>query len=351
MKWLASMITLACAAEGESDESLKLLQTKVGEHKTTDNSWFCLVRGTVTGSSWATAVDTYRHGVTGSYSNLEFAKKMLNSEEGSSKNHQMICEMSALANGTVVAKDPHGVGSRSARSFQGDGPGGFNKYWDNYPDIYRMQAACNADERCSTNAFARWYCVVHGNDPDQSDTAQAATNKVYGSYSSLGKAKRAQRDVISGRSQMICEMTEEGAKKDPHTINGLKQGDASGKNDNNDETFKKWWHDWHDITRMNALCEADTRCRYNSPVPQVVAVYAPVGESYTQEEAAKRCSVEGRKHCSKEDITGTEHCSVGWASDAKGYWMSKKDKGCGNRLGWIDYGTGGTARYAWCCTD
>jgi hypothetical protein len=113
---------------------------------------------------------------------------------------------------------------------------------------------------CQPTRTGKWYCVVHGDDPDQSDAAQSAANKVVGAYSSLDKAKHAQRDVISGRSQMICEMTEAGAKEDPHTINGLKQGDASGKNDNNDETFKKWWHDWHDIKRMNALCEADTSC-------------------------------------------------------------------------------------------
>merc|ERR1740117_1618949 len=161
-----------------------------------------------------------------------------------------------------AAKDPHGVGG-TERVTQGGGRAGFNKWWYNYYDIYKMQDACNADEMCSTNTLGKWYCVVHGNDPDPL-ADQSATNKVVAVSSSLEQAKDAQRDVISGRSQMICEMSEEGAKKEPHTINGQKQGDASGNNDNNDLTFKKFWHDWHDIRRMNTLCEADTSCRYNS---------------------------------------------------------------------------------------
>jgi len=54
---------------------------------------------------------------------------------------------------------------------------------------------------------------------------------------------------------MICEMSVSGAKPDPHTVGGENQGAGAAGG------FYKFWWDWNDIARMNAMCNDNPDCR------------------------------------------------------------------------------------------
>jgi hypothetical protein len=53
---------------------------------------------------------------------------------------------------------------------------------------------------------------------------------------------------------MICEMSKNGAKSDPHTVGGQNQGGGVTAG------FNKWWYGWGDINEMNKMCAASAKC-------------------------------------------------------------------------------------------
>merc|ERR1712154_177035 len=135
----------------------------------------------------------------------------------------MVCEMTA--SGAIA--DPHTVGGLN----QGGGTGaGFNKWWGDWPDIRRMVTMCNNHSPCRTNTKEQkpstWWCVARKN-----------RGQVQGPYKNFNDAKQVlnQMGGNSGNQQMICEMTNAGAKSDPHVVNGQDQGGGTRTG------FQKWW--------------------------------------------------------------------------------------------------------------
>ena len=94
---------------------------------------------------------------------------------------------------------------------------------------------------------ARWFCVAIGSD------------SVKGPFSDIGSAKQELNKNTGSATnrQMICEMTKNGAKSDPHTVGGQNQGGGAASG------FQKWWGGWGDIHRMNLMCNGDSACKNN----------------------------------------------------------------------------------------
>jgi len=80
---------------------------------------------------------------------------------------------------------------------------------------------------------------------------------VQGPYKDFWQAKSVlnQMGGNSGNQQMICEMTNGGAKGDPHNVGGQDQGGGTRTG------FNKWWGDWPDIRQMNNMCNGNWNCR------------------------------------------------------------------------------------------
>ncbi len=93
----------------------------------------------------------------------------------------------------------------------------------------------------------KWYCVARINED------------VVVPYSTLEKARKALNENVGTPSnrQMVCEMTRQGATKDPHVVGGMQQG--AGPVGNNG--LERYWYGWDDIETMNAMCEADDGCK------------------------------------------------------------------------------------------
>jgi len=222
-----------CAASCEEEAAKK------GPDNTAEK-WFCVARASKTS-------------VSGPYPDIEAAKKELNKSPGSKTNKQMICEMSKGG----PKQDPHKVGGQN----QGDGAkAGFSKWWANWDDIYHMNEMCTASDMCRFNGImpepdrSSWFCV-----------AKANKKNVSGPYPDVASAK-AELNKLSGHKgnrQMICEMTQGGAKADPHRVGGQNQGGgpASG--------FNRFWLNSADIKNLNGMCEASLHCKFNTKKDQV----------------------------------------------------------------------------------
>jgi len=202
---------------------------------------------TTTTSHWYCVARKNRGSVEGPFQTAEQAKNVLNQQAGNSGNQQMVCEMGASG----ANSDPHTVGGLN----QGGGTGaGFNKWWGNWPDIHQMTAMCNNNGPCRNNKPevkpSTWWCVARKN-----------RGQVQGPYKNFNDAKTVlnQQGGNSGNQQMICEMTNAGAKSDPHQVNGQNQGGGRGAG------FNKWWGGWGEINHMNNMCNGNSNCRnYNT---------------------------------------------------------------------------------------
>merc|ERR1712137_1236526 len=86
-----------------------------------------------------------------------------------------------------------------------------------------------------------WWCV-----------ARKDRGQVQGPYKNFNDARTVlnQQGGNSGNQQMICEMTNAGAKDDPHRVNGQNQGGGAGA------AFNKWWGGWGEIRHMNNMSMA-----------------------------------------------------------------------------------------------
>jgi len=98
-----------------------------------------------------------------------------------------------------------------------------------------------------------WFCVVNLHKQyvrgpfAYVEQAQEELNKSPGSGSN---------------KQMICEMSKDGAKKDPHMVGGKNQGaGASGG-------FQKYWSGWKDVNTMNSRCTQNDACKFNGNIPK-----------------------------------------------------------------------------------
>jgi len=198
---------------------------------TTTTHWFCVARKN-------------QGIVQGPYESAEGARNVLNQQSGHGGNQQMVCEMTASG----ALSDPHTVGGLN----QGGGTGaGFNKWWGNWPDINQMVGMCNNNAPCRNNKPvvkpATWWCVARKN-----------RGQVQGPYKNFNDAKNAlnSQGGNSGNQQMICEMTNAGAKSDPHTVNGQNQGGGAGAG------FQKWWGGWPEINHMVNMCNGNGNCRH-----------------------------------------------------------------------------------------
>jgi len=101
---------------------------------------------------------------------------------------------------------------------------------------------------------AIWFCVANIGD------GTGAHESVLGPFNNITAAKtalNAQTGSITNR-QMICEMSENGPKQDPHKVGGEDQGDGAG--------FNRWWSGWPDMNLMNQKCGADAGCLSGSPL-------------------------------------------------------------------------------------
>merc|ERR1712137_1351434 len=181
-------------------------------------------------STWWCVARVNRGQVQGPYTNFQDAKNVLNEQEGKQTNRQMICEMTNAG----AKRDPHKVNGQN----QGGGTGaGFNKWWWNWEDIGRMNKMCNDNSICRTQEVkpSTWWCVARVN-----------RGQVQGPYTNFQDAKNVlnEQEGKQTNRQMICEMTNAGAKGDPHKVNGQNQGGGTGAG------FNKWWWNWEDIGRM-----------------------------------------------------------------------------------------------------
>mmetsp|Transcript_44947 Transcript_44947/g.74976 ORF Transcript_44947/g.74976 Transcript_44947/m.74976 type:complete len:285 (+) Transcript_44947:44-898(+) len=83
-----------------------------------------------------------------------------------------------------------------------------------------------------------WFCVVKKN-----------SGLVIGPFKELSEAKKELNKSRGGANnqQMICEMSQTGAKDDPHTVGGENQGAGAPGG------FEKWWYGWAEIKQMNTM--------------------------------------------------------------------------------------------------
>jgi len=113
-----------------------------------------------------------------------------------------------------------------------------------------LYASCDtfitAKYPCSAQKIqAPWFCV-----------AKANKNAVVGPYATLDAAKSELNKAQGSYSnqQMICEMTNSGAKGDPHYVGGENQGGDAAHG------FNKYWNDWAAINKMNKMCTDKAAC-------------------------------------------------------------------------------------------
>jgi len=94
-------------------------------------AWYCVAR-------------LSKKQMKGPFKTLTKAQAQLNKNTGSSRNQQMICEMTKAG----AKKDPHHVGGKP----QGGGVNhGFQKWWGGWNQIRQMNAMCNSDQACKYN--------------------------------------------------------------------------------------------------------------------------------------------------------------------------------------------------------
>jgi len=100
-----------------------------------------------------------------------------------------------------------------------------------------------------------WFCVANigsGQGPFV----------VQGPFSNITAAKTALNANPGSNTsrQMICEMSENGPKSDPHKVGGEDQDAGAGGG------FERWWAGWPDMNLMNQKCGSDTACLSGSPM-------------------------------------------------------------------------------------
>lgn len=204
--------------------------------------------------AWFCVANLNKNRVSKPFSDLNSAKKELSKTSGSSRNPQMICEMGKESG---AKSDPHRVGGQN----QGAGTrAGFSKYWRNWNDIKAMNRMCNSNDMCRYKGDLpepdprAWFCV-----------ARYDQKKVLGPFPDVDSAKEELNKSPGkrGNSQMICEMTKDGPKQDPHIVGGQNQGGGPANG------FQKFWHNGHWIKRMNDQCKYYMPCKFNMDKKQI----------------------------------------------------------------------------------
>eukprot|EP00466_Bigelowiella_natans_P006874 jgi/Bigna1/69920/fgenesh1_pg.10_\ len=95
-----------------------------------------------------------------------------------------------------------------------------------------------------------WFCVARMNK-----------RNVEGPYRTVAQAQRVLNKVRGNifNRQMVCEMRNGKAKRDPHRVGGRNQGAGARGG------FQKYWFGWHDINILNHKCSHSKACRRVGP--------------------------------------------------------------------------------------
>eukprot|EP00973_Karenia_brevis_P088258 12237330-Karenia_brevis.AAC.1 len=90
-----------------------------------------------------------------------------------------------------------------------------------------MRNLCNKNDKCKYNGAipaanpSAWYCVAYNKG--------SSSTHVKGPFSDISDAKEElnKHNKSGSLHQQICEMSERGAKSDPHEVGGQNQGGGS----------------------------------------------------------------------------------------------------------------------------